>query len=131
VIFPIRHAELQPSSSITSATGSVVTSHTAAFTASLINQATGSNASTGPVTWSVVSGGVTIDTNGVYTAPALMGTGRTIAKAGRHPAEVVEREPFHISMVFSVQKARPRWGRCFGAGSVSLMMIAVWLGVIF
>ena len=63
------------------ATGSVVTSQTMAFTASLINQLTSSPTSTGPVTWSVASGGGTIDTNGVYTAPALMGTGTAIIKA--------------------------------------------------
>ena len=62
-------------------TGSVVTSQTTAFTASLINQLTGSPTSTGPVTWSVASGDGTIDTNGVYTAPALMGTGTAIIKA--------------------------------------------------
>ena len=60
---------------LTPATNTVVTGQTIGFTASLINQSTGSNASTGTITWSVASGGGTIDSNGVYTASAMMGTG--------------------------------------------------------
>ena len=66
---------------LTPTTNSVVTGQTTSFTASLVNQLTGSSVSTGPITWSVASGGGTIDTNGVYTAPALIGTGSAVIKA--------------------------------------------------
>ena len=66
---------------LTPATGSIVTGQTISFTTSLIDQLSGNNVSTGPITWSVVSGGGTIDTNGVYTAPTLMGSGTATINA--------------------------------------------------
>jgi beta-glucanase (GH16 family)/regulation of enolase protein 1 (concanavalin A-like superfamily)/plastocyanin len=66
---------------ITTPANSIVTGQTLACSASLIDPSTGNTSATGAIAWSVASGGGTIDSNGVYTAPALVGTGTAIIKA--------------------------------------------------
>ena len=71
----------QAAPTLASSADKVVTGQTIAFTPSLISQVTGARIPSGPVTWSVVSGGGMIDSNGTYTAPALVGQGKATIKA--------------------------------------------------
>lgn len=66
---------------LTTAAESVVTGEALACRPSLISQITGARIATGPVTWSVVSGGGRIDANGIFTAPALLGAGTATIRA--------------------------------------------------
>lgn len=66
---------------LTASATSAVTGQTLQFGASLIHQLTGSPSATGTVTWSVASGGGTMDSGGTYTAPAVIGTGKALIKA--------------------------------------------------
>ncbi len=60
---------------------SLITGEATTFSARLTNPLTGATIPAGPVKWSVVSGGGTIDENGKYTAPPLVGTGTATIKA--------------------------------------------------
>ncbi len=60
---------------------SVVTGGTLAFTTSLVRAITAEKIGTDSVKWSVVNGGGTINSGGVYTAPKLVGTGHATIKA--------------------------------------------------
>jgi beta-glucanase (GH16 family)/regulation of enolase protein 1 (concanavalin A-like superfamily) len=66
---------------VSSPASKVQTGQTLACSASLVDLATGNASPMASPTWSVASGGGTIDANGVYTAPALIGTGTAIIKA--------------------------------------------------
>lgn len=71
----------QTAPTLTSTADSVVTGQTLAFRPSLISQFTGARIPTGPVTWSVVAGGGRIDSDGIFTAPALLGSGTATIRA--------------------------------------------------
>lgn len=85
---------------LTASATSAVTGQTIQFDASLFNQLTGASSPTGTVTWSVASGGGTINSGGTYTTPALIGTGKALIKAvfGSHtvtrPIEIILPSPW-------------------------------------
>ena len=66
---------------LTSPSNRVVTGETLAFTPSLQDPLTSKQLPQDSITWSVVSGGGTISTGGVYTAPKFVGTGLATVKA--------------------------------------------------
>ncbi len=59
----------------------VVTGGTLAFSGSLMDGVTGKAMTFDPITWSVISGGGTINSSGIYTAPKFVGTGFATVKA--------------------------------------------------
>jgi hypothetical protein len=66
---------------VTAAVDTLVTGQTIRCNAGLINTLTESTLPTDPITWLIAEGGGTIDSKGVYTAPALVGTGSVVIKA--------------------------------------------------
>ncbi len=92
---------------LTASSTSVLTGQTIQCSTSLINQLNGSIDTTGPVTWSVASGGGTIDSNGTYTAPQLIGTGKALIKAvfGNHtvtrPVDILLPNPWKVPSVIN------------------------------